>query len=96
MAIPTNRSGSTGVAMSNEVLDSLSVLGDARLGDAATDLVSFHGATPTDQYAAITTVGTSIPVAACATFGLTSTQLSAIVTGLNSVIAVLQEKGLTA
>jgi hypothetical protein len=67
-----------------------------KLGQSTSDLVAFHGSSPTDQYAAITAVGTSVPVAACATFGLTSTQLTAIITGLNSVIAVLQEKGLTA
>lgn len=67
-----------------------------KLGQSSSDLVAFHGSSPTDQYAAITAVGTSVPVAVCTAFGLTSTQLTAIITGLNSVIAVLQEKGLTA
>jgi hypothetical protein len=66
------------------------------VGKATTDLVAFHGETPTDQYAAITLVGTSVPVAACASFGLTSTQLTALVTAVNSLIAMAQEKGLTA
>jgi hypothetical protein len=70
--------------------------GGARIGSSSSELVAFHGSTPTDQYAALTAVGTSVPVAACATFGLTSTQLTAIVTAVNSLIAMAQEKGLTA
>jgi hypothetical protein len=70
--------------------------GGQSVGSSSSELVSFHGETPTDQYAAITAVGTSVPVAACATFGLTSTQLTAIVTAVNSLIAMAQEKGLTA
>lgn len=66
------------------------------LGQSASELVAFHGATPTDQYAALTLVGTSVPVAACASFGLTSTQLTALITAVNSLIAMAQEKGLTA
>jgi hypothetical protein len=68
----------------------------AQIGGASTDLIAFHGSTPVDQAAAITAVGTSIPVAACASFGLTSTQLTALVTAVNSIITALQEKGLTA
>ena len=66
------------------------------LGQASTDLIAFHGGTPCDQAAAITAVGTSVPVAACASFGLTSTQLTALITAVNSIITALQEKGLTA
>ena len=65
-------------------------------GQSSTDLIAFHGGTPCDQAAAITAVGTSVPVAACASFGLTSTQLTALVTAVNSIITALQEKGLTA
>jgi hypothetical protein len=95
-----------GVAMSEMEFDSvtstsvttgtLTSTGTTALGNASTDLIAFHGAAPVDQAAAITAVGTSIPVAACAAFGLTSTQLTAIITGLNSVITALQEKGLLA
>lgn len=68
----------------------------AVIGATTSDLIAFHGSSPVDQAAAITAVGTSIPVAACATFGLTSTQLTALVTAVNSLITALQEKGLTA
>jgi len=55
----------------------------ARLGQTASDLVAFHGATPTDQCAYIATV-------------TASTTLTSVVTALNSVIAALVEKGLVA
>ena len=67
-----------------------------QIGSATSTLVGFHGTSPCDQAAAITAVGTSVPVAACATFGLTSTQLTALVTAVNSLITAMQEKGLTA
>jgi hypothetical protein len=91
------RGGKTlGVAVDQEVLDTLTVENSAQIGSETSSLVAFHGSTPTDQVAAITHVGTSVPVAACATFGLTSTQLSALVTGLNSVLTALEEKGIIA
>ncbi len=65
------------------------------LGDAAGDLIGFHGLTAV-QGSALVAVGTSIPVAACASFGLTSTQLTAIVTAVNSLIVMAQAKGLNA
>ena len=67
-----------------------------KVGQSASDLLAFHGSTPTDQCAAITLVGTSVPVAACASFGLTSTQLTALITAVNAMAAALQEKGITA
>lgn len=73
----------------------LSSTGTTSMGNAAADLVGMHGVTAV-QSSAITAVGTSVPVAACATFGLTSTQLTAIVTGLNAVIVALAAKGITA
>ena len=68
----------------------------ASFGQSSSDLISFHNASPVDQAAAIVSVGTSVPVAACASFGLTSTQLTALVTAVNAMIVALQEKGLTA
>ena len=91
-----------GVAMSQPTLDALQVTGSSnsvnptQIGMTAGALVSFHGATAVAQATAITPVGTSVPVAACASFGLTSTQLTALVVGLNAVIVALQNKGLTA
>ena len=67
----------------------------SQIGTSPTDPAGMHGFEST-QAAAITAVGTSVPVAACASFGLTSTQLTAIVTGLNAVIVALANKGITA
>lgn len=55
--------------------------GGTRLGQSATDLVGFHGATPSDQYVAVTNTS--------GTLGNTNAAVSAI-------IALLQEKGLMA
>ena len=51
------------------------------LGQSATDLVGFHGATPSDQYAVVTNTS--------GTLGDTNAAVDAI-------IALLQEKGLMA
>lgn len=55
----------------------------AHVGQNASDLVAFHGATPVDQYALIATV-------------TASTTLTSIVSALNSVLTLLSEKGLMA
>ena len=65
------------------------------LGNNSTEPVGMHGF-ECEQAAAITAVGTSVPVAACASFGLTSTQLTALVTAVNAVLVALQNKGITA
>lgn len=52
-----------------------------RLGQSATDLVGFHGATPSDQYAVVTN---------------TSGSLGNTNAAVDAVIALLQEKGLMA
>ena len=57
--------------------------GGTGLGQSATDLISFHGVTPVDQAAYIATV-------------TASTTLTSIATALNSVLALLSEKGLMA
>lgn len=51
------------------------------IGQSATDLVGFHGATPSDQYAVVTNTS--------GTLGNTNAAVTAI-------IALLQEKGLMA
>lgn len=53
----------------------------SRLGQSASDLISFHGATPVDQYVLVTNTS--------GTLGNTNAAVSAI-------IALLQEKGLMA
>jgi hypothetical protein len=52
-----------------------------RLGQDASDLVGFHGATPSDQYAVVTNTS--------GTLGNTNA-------AVDSIIALLQEKGLMA
>jgi hypothetical protein len=50
------------------------------LGQSASDLIGFHGATPSDQYATITLA--------------TGATIATVVTAVQSIIAALQEKGL--
>jgi hypothetical protein len=52
-----------------------------QLGGSASDLVGFHGATPTVQQAAITAVASDAAT-------------SAIATAINAIITVLEVKGL--
>lgn len=52
-----------------------------RLGQSATDLIGFHGATPSDQYVAVTNTS--------GTLGNTNAAVTAI-------ISLLKEKGLMA
>jgi hypothetical protein len=67
-----------------------------QIGNDTSSLVGFYGETGADQAAAIVHVGTSIPVAACASFGLTSTQLTALITATNSILTALEDVGLIA
>lgn len=95
-------SKSRGVAYDDPSFESLNVTGATTLdgnvavGNAAADLVGFHGATATDQYAAITSISTSVAITSCGVYGFTTTQANGIITGLNSVLALLNEKGLSA
>lgn len=58
-----------------------------RLGQSATDLVGFHGATPSDQYAALSDITVT---------GTYATDDSAIETAVNGILAALREKGIIA
>ena len=70
------------------------------LGQSTADTVSVYGVTPVSQQSAITAVATTSPVAETSTgaacYGLSSTQLSAMVTAVNSLITALQKFGITA
>jgi hypothetical protein len=66
------------------------------IGYTSAKLVGFHGKTPCDQAAAITSVSTSVALSVCGVYGFTSTQANAIITAVNAVLAALNEKGLTA
>lgn len=59
----------------------------AVLGQSATDKVGFHGATPSDQYAAIADVSVT---------GTYATDDTPIETAINSILAALREKGIIA
>jgi hypothetical protein len=67
-----------------------------RLGQSATDLIAFHGATPTDQPANV--ADASVAHALAATFSDTEVEaaLDALGTKINSILDVLIEKGLIA
>ena len=64
------------------------------LGQSATDLIAFHGATPSDQRAYTAQISTSAAVSGA--FGYTSAQANGIITLLNEIQAILVEKGLMA
>lgn len=57
--------------------------GNVALGNAAADLIGFHGATAVDQAAFIATV-------------TASTTITAVVAAVNTILTLLSEKGLMA
>jgi hypothetical protein len=66
------------------------------LGQSATDLIAFHGSTGTDQYAAIADLSINA-LSVSGVIGFTSSaSFSTVITALNSVLAMLREKGLIA
>ena len=72
----------------------LTVTGNSLIGDSTHDTVGFYGCVGACQAAVIAAVGTSVPVAACASFGLTSTQLTALITNQNALLVALKALGL--
>lgn len=69
------------------------------LGQSATDLIAFHGASPTDQYALITAVSTTVPLSVTGNtvYGFQSSdQFNNLIAAVNAVIAMVKEKGLVA
>lgn len=67
-----------------------------RLGQSATDLVGFHGATPSDQRAFTANVSTSAPTQTSPFGFATSAQPIALLALVNEIKALLVEKGLMA
>lgn len=70
-----------------------------RMGQSSTDLVAFHGATPTDQYALITAVSTTVPLSVTGNTVYafqSSDQFINLIASVNQCIALLKEKGLGA
>lgn len=66
------------------------------LGQSATDLVGFHGATPSDQRAVTAALATTAATATTPKGYSTTTQADGIVSAVNEIIALLKEKGLMA
>lgn len=69
------------------------------LGQSAADLVAFHGASPTDQYAISAAVSTTAPVSVTGNtvYGFqTSAQFIALMVLVNDLRALVIEKGLAA
>ena len=76
-------------------------VGDGRpdgtiVGKSSSELVAFHGATPTDQPAFISDQSI-LALSVSGVIGFTSsTSLSSLVGKVNSILAILSEKGLMA
>lgn len=94
-----------GVAMSKPTLEELTVTGavamngSVAIGNAATDLVAFHGATKVDQAGFVATISHTFiegSVSASALVGFSKGQISNLLTLVNSIQALLVEKGLMA
>ena len=73
------------------------------VGQSASDLVAFHGSTPCDQAAVVTSVTTTGVVMTTAAGGTTThygfataVQGDAVISNVNAIIALLKEKGLMA
>lgn len=65
------------------------------LGQSATDLISFYGATPVVQPSVLSAVTTTQPTATV--FGFTTTaQFNALISAVNTIIANLKTLGLMA
>ena len=70
--------------------------GGTRMGQSATDLISFHGATPSDQRATTADIATTATVTTTPHGFTTGTQADNLVLAVNEIFAILQEKGLMA
>lgn len=70
---------SLGVAESIPTLDGLNVTGDTQLGDTATDLIGFYGATPRVRMTTIASIG------ATATTAIMKARINAMRTYMRSV-----------
>ena len=68
----------------------------AQMGSSASEKIAFHGSTPTDQYAAITDLSINALSVSGVVAWTTSASFSVAIEAINSVLAVLREKGLIA
>lgn len=78
----------------------LSSSGDSDIGNAAADLIGFHGVTGVAQANTIASISTSQPVATTTpttVYGFAaSAQFNSLIAAMNSVLTVLQNKGFIA
>lgn len=65
------------------------------LGQSSSDLIAFHGKTACDQYAVVTAISTSVLTTGKLGFNTTA-QANKLIAAVNSIIALLKEKGLMA
>lgn len=66
------------------------------LGQSASDLISFHNATPCDQAAAVTCASSSAVTSVCGNGAMTIAQASAVIVAVNALLDMAKEKGLMA
>lgn len=68
------------------------------IGYSSSELIAFHGATPCDQAAAITSAGTTVAVSTTSSIWgfATSTQANALTVAVDSIITALKDKGILA
>lgn len=68
----------------------------AQMGSSASELIAFHGATPTDQYAFVADQSINA-LSVSGVIGFTSSaSFSSTIEKINSILDLLQEKGLMA
>lgn len=72
------------------------VSGGFTVGQSATDLVSFYGATPIDQAAAITSPGSTAATTTTPWGYGSSTQADAVVTSVRAILVALRDVGIIA
>lgn len=96
-----SNSKATGVAYSDPSFDSvetdaLTVNGNSQLGDAAADLVGFHGSTGTSQSSFVASNSINA-LSVSGVVGFTSsTSLSSLVGKVNTILQILSDHGLMA
>jgi hypothetical protein len=68
----------------------------AHVGQNASDLVAFHGAAPVDQYAFVADQSILALISGSVVGFTTSASFSSAITTINTILALLREKGLMA
>jgi hypothetical protein len=87
---------STGAFTTLSASGAATLSGNVAVGNAATDLIGFHGATAVDQYAFVADASINALISGSVVGFTTSASLSNVIEKLNLVFALLIEKGLMA